>query len=64
MNKPANDAVLAKVPRQIFEAVLETLRVQKAPDELIGRLRKVLIQDVSLNESAIRDAMFGPGDAS
>lgn len=64
MDKPANDAVLAEVPRQIFEATLGRLRAQKAPDELIQRLRKALVQDVSLTEPAIRDALFGPGDGS
>ena len=47
------------VPTQVFEKFLEAVRDAKLSDELVSRLHKVLLEDHSFNESALRGAVLG-----
>jgi hypothetical protein len=47
------------VPTQVFERFLEAVRDAKLSDELVSRLHKVLLEDHSFTESALRGAVLG-----
>lgn len=47
------------VPEQVFEQFIEALQEAGVPKELVGRLRKTLIEDRIFTESAMKAAIFG-----
>jgi hypothetical protein len=47
------------VPTQVFEKFLQDIRNAKLPDELVSRLQKVLSEDGSLTENALKAAVLG-----
>jgi len=47
------------VPAQVFEKFIQDLREAKVSDELVSRLEKVLLEEHSLNEIALRAAVLG-----
>jgi hypothetical protein len=57
-DSPANQEP-PDVPTQVFEKFLEAVRDAKLSDELVSRLHKVLLEDHSVNESALRSAVLG-----
>jgi hypothetical protein len=57
-DSPANQEP-SDVPTQVFEKFLEAVRDAKLSDELISRLHKVLLEDQSFTESALRGAVLG-----
>jgi hypothetical protein len=57
-DSPANQEP-PDVPTQVFEKFLEAVRDAKLSDELVSRLHKVLLEDHSVNEGALRVAVLG-----
>ena len=51
----------ADVPARVFEQFLQALEGAGASTELVGRLRKTLLEDKSYTDRALREAMFGEG---
>jgi len=47
------------VPTKVFEEFVQALRDAKLPDELVARLQKVLSEDGSLAENALKAAVLG-----
>ena len=47
------------IPTRVFEKYLQALVEAKASPEVISRLRATLLEDKSLTERALRDAVFG-----
>ena len=47
------------IPTQIFESFLSELESTGASSEMIGRLRKTLLEDCILTEGALKTAVLG-----
>jgi len=47
------------IPTRVFEKYLQALVEAKASPEVISRLRTTLLEDKSVTERALRDAVFG-----
>jgi len=47
------------VPTQVFEKFLQALTDAGASVELVTRLRKTLLEDKTLTETALKDAILG-----
>jgi len=58
IDSPANQEP-PDVPTQVFEKFFEALRDANISDELVSRLHKVLLEDHSFTESALRGAVLG-----
>ena len=46
-------------PTQVFEQFLQALVSAGVADELVTRLRKVILQDKVFTERALKEALFG-----
>lgn len=57
-SKPAA-AALPDVPGQVFNSFLETLKESGLPEELIARLRKILVTERTLTDRALKAAVLG-----
>jgi len=49
----------ADVPVQVFERFLQALADANTPTDVVNRLRKTLLEDKSLTERSLREAVFG-----
>ncbi len=47
------------VPTQVFEQFLQALKDEGESDEITTRLRKVLLEDKTFTEPALKKAVFG-----
>jgi hypothetical protein len=48
----------SEIPKQIFGTFLDELKKDGASEDLLHRLRKVLLEETNLTENAIRAAIF------
>ena len=55
---PTNQETL-DVPAEIFEKFLQALREAAVPDELVARLRKVLVVERTFTDRALKAAVLG-----
>lgn len=53
---------LPEVPRQVFQKFVDELRAGGIPEDVLERLRKVLLDDRNLTEGAIRGALLPDSD--
>ena len=49
----------ADIPSQIFEKFLQSLQDAEMTVELVARLRKALIEEKTINERALKEAVLG-----
>lgn len=56
MTKPSID-----VPTQIFENFLQALKDAGASTELVARLQKTIIEEKTLTDAALKEAVLGEG---
>ena len=54
----------ADVPREVSEKFLQALSESGASNEMVSRLRKVLLDESTFNENALRAAIFGEESVS
>jgi|GEM_PF-4639069 len=48
---------LPEVPKQIFAKFLDELSATDIPAELLGRLRKTILEDQTITEAAVKAAL-------
>ncbi len=58
------DNKIVSVPQQIFDQFLKELETQKAPEEVIARLRKTLIENEQISVEALKIALFSGDNAN
>ena len=54
----SDEAGMPDVPAQVFEEFLQALGSTGAPVELVGRLRKTLLEDKRFTERALKEAVL------
>jgi hypothetical protein len=59
MTEPDEDSRTHDVPREVSEKFLQALSESGASSEMVSRLRKVLLDESTFNESVLRAAIFG-----
>ena len=57
--KPADELKQTDVPAQVFEDFLTALPVAEISEDVISRLRQLLLTDKKFTEHALRSAVFG-----
>jgi len=59
MKNPIKEKFLQDVPSKIFEQFLQTLGETNLSKEIPARLRKVLLEEGTFSEIALREAILG-----
>ncbi len=63
MAKNADNKIIS-VPQQIFDQFLKELETQKAPEEVIARLRKTLVKNEQISVESLKAALFSSDNAN
>lgn len=63
MTKNATNKIIS-VPQQVFDQFLKELEIQKAPEEVIARLRKTLVENEQISVEALKTALFANDNAN
>jgi len=57
-----NNNKIISVPQQVFDQFLKELGNQKVSEEVIGRLKKTLIDEGRVSVEALKTALFSDGN--
>lgn len=58
------DNKIISVPQQVFDQFLKELETQKAPEEVVARLRKTLVENEQISVEALKTALFPSDNAN
>jgi len=56
------DNKIISVPQQVFDQFLKELGTQKVSEEVIGRLKKTLMDEGRVSVEALKAALFSDGN--
>ena len=57
-----NNNKIISVPQQVFDQFLKELGTQKVPEEVIGRLKKTLMDEGRVSVESLKAALFSDGN--
>jgi hypothetical protein len=63
MDSTPKSTATADVPTQVFEKFLDAVTAAGGAPEMVGRLRKTLLEDHDFTEDGLESAIFGEGVA-
>jgi hypothetical protein len=63
MDSPTKSTAVGDVPTQVFEKFLEAITAAGVAPEMVGRIRKALLEDHDFTEDGLESAIFGEGVA-
>lgn len=58
------DNKIISVPQQVFDQFLKELETKKAPEEVVARLRKTLVENEQISIEALKAALFPSDNAN
>jgi hypothetical protein len=58
-NSPPSDHGIPDVPTRVFDEFIDALKAANVPDELVSRLRNVLLEQPTFTDNALKAAVLG-----